>query len=141
MVPGKGRLQIMTVEGSGFYHDPPLWVGSSPIDEEAGELEDFDSLTDVVYRATLPCSVDIRVTREGVFAFGFHSWELEANPAAPRTYADPYDEEVRAILTRTVFMNAFLALLYTNSWCDHRMMVTPESAIYLGDIDDPGLIM
>ena len=129
-------------EGSGFYHDPPLWVGGSPIDEETEELEDFDSLVEVVYQTTLPCGIDIRVTREGLFAFGFHSWELLNNPASNTgARITGHDEKLRSELSKIVFMNAFLALLYTNLGRYHRMMVTPELVLYLGDVDHPANIM
>lgn len=131
----------MTVEGLAFYHDPPLWVGSSPIDEEARELRDLDALREVVYQATLPCAIDIRVTREGLFAFSFNSWELQTGTSAAKTDADGYDEEIRSILSKTVFMNAFLALLYANLWRYPRMMVTPELTIAIHDIENPGKLI
>jgi hypothetical protein len=82
-----------------------------------------------MYETSLPCGIDIRVTREGLFAFAFHSWELFTNSAPgsriPSGRAGSDSDKI-------VFMNAFLATLYTNLRRYRRMMVTPEAAIYLG---------
>ena len=127
-------------DGSGFYHDPPLWVGASPIDEETDELENLDSLVEVVYQTTMPCGVRISVTREGLFAFGFGSFDMRTILPEAKDRIGSRDENARSVLGRTLFMNAFLALVYTNAGPLDRMVVTPEVLMYIGAVDDPALI-
>lgn len=114
-------------------------MGGSPVDDETGELENFDSLVEVVYRTTLPCRVDISVTREGLFAFGFNSWERHIATATKADLSNA-ESKSKSILVKIEFMNAFLALLYSNSRAQTRMVVSPDQIIYVGFIEDPAAL-
>jgi hypothetical protein len=132
----------MNRESSAFYHDPPMWVGTSPVDHTVSPpVLDFDSLREPVFETELSGAIKLRVTREGLFKFGFAEWEPGVYPPEEGGRLAPFDAQVTVILARTTVMNAFLAFIYTNELKLHRfsrdqMVVTPETIIPTGGFDD-----
>ena len=128
----------MNRDSSAFYHDPPLWVGPSPVDYAVSPSSfDFDSLREPMFETALSGGIKLRVTREGLFKFGFVDWEPGVYPLEPGGGMVPFDAQVAVILARTTVMNSFLAFLYTNEMSMHnfnrdQMVVTPETIIPTG---------
>jgi hypothetical protein len=58
-----------------FYHDPPIWVGESPVDHEAQPPSvSFNKFNNEVVRHTFEGGIELRVSVEGLFAFDFTNW-------------------------------------------------------------------
>src|SRR6266536_286403 len=130
---GDTQQEALKRDDAGFYHDPPLWVGSSPVDH-ASQSANFPAFRETVFDKALSNRIALKVTREGLFAFTFSSWEpgrlLPDSPGAPMDF----EKQASAILNRTLVMNAFLAFFYTNEhrlsqFERDRMVVTPELVI------------
>ena len=64
---------------AGFYHDPLLWVGESPVDwsrpRPSGQMPEVNLgiLADVVYEGRAG-PIGVEVLREGLFWFDFADW-------------------------------------------------------------------
>jgi hypothetical protein len=59
-----------------FYHDPPMWFGSSPVDfTDANQAIAFESFRAAVVQRTLANGIEVKVTTEGLVGFGFGAWE------------------------------------------------------------------
>lgn len=129
---------------AGFYHDPPLWFGSSAYDFlRPPEVIDFDAFRDVVAQQPLANGIEVKVTREGFVGFSFAAWPPAALPVASVGPGVTFEEQAEAIVCRTQVMNSFLALLYTNEivlqrHLRRRMVVTPELVISMQGLDDSG---
>jgi hypothetical protein len=120
---------------AGFYHDPPFWVGSNPINRSSSEAPDFKAFRDEAVRRNVTDELVLRVTREGLFAFDFAKWPPGAAPAETSL-----DQRAQTTLNRSLVMNAFLSFLYTyvrrvqKRECE-RMVVTPELMISMTALD------
>jgi hypothetical protein len=131
----------MNRDSSAFYHDPPMWVGTSPVDHtDSPPSVDFDSLREPVFEAELSGGIKLRVSREGLFKFDFSNWEPGVYPPDDDGTPAPFDDQVAVILARTTVMNSLLGFLYTNELKMHRfsrdqMVVTPETVISTGSFD------
>ena len=126
---------------AGFYHDPPIWAGSSPIDWTKSQDPDFDAFRQEVFRQKLDGIAEVRVTCEGLFAFDFTGWSPGTFPEEKDNQPAPFELSAEAILNRTLVMNAFLMFLYTAVFEDskfmmERMVVTPELVISLDSLND-----
>ena len=125
-----------------FYHDPPLWVGTNPVDRANGMRLDLELLNQEVFRRKLSCGIELRVSIEGIFAFDFTDWTPGRRPSQDLIDAD-FDELANAAVNRTYAMNAFLSFLYTrravhDKFSHGRMVVTPELEITTDNIDMEG---
>jgi len=116
---------------SGFYHNPPIWVGSNPVHPEEPLNVDFDRLSDEVFSGSIANKVGVRVCRDGLFRFDFSGFGPGVE--IPRSDGVPdFDELASAIIFRTSVMNAFLACLYTSTLntkgaeLPDRMVITPD---------------
>jgi len=130
----------MQRNASGFYHDPPLWVEGSPIDYGSDGMPNFESFRDEIFRQKLANGIEIKVTREGLFLFGFADWAPGVFPDEHNGLPADFNSQAEVILHRTNVMNAFLAFLYTNeqiidNFSSETMVVTPELIISLHDLD------
>lgn len=126
----------------GFYHDPPLWVGERPEElyREVVRPEAFHAMRDEIVRRTIAGQIEFRATREGLFAFDFTDWPPGLQPREQTPGFGVHRIEV--ILNRTLVMNAFLALLYTEQLRrpepqPDRMLVTPEQLLSFLTIEQP----
>lgn len=130
----------MSVNVAGFYHDPPIWVGESPIQPSSGPLTlqidvsgggvepniPFDRFADEVVRTTLTNGLEVSATLDGEFTFDF-----SAVPSCAYIESDNRGFSVIAEtkIRRIRFMNAYLAFLYTReilaeNCSRERMLVT-----------------
>jgi len=58
-------------QSAAFYHDPPLWVGESPIDDVTQPWQvDFEAFKEVVYEGKVG-PMRFKALREGMFKFDF----------------------------------------------------------------------
>jgi hypothetical protein len=119
-----------------FYHDPPLWVRLCPVDYlSQPPTVDLGSLRETVFSKEVASSIGINITVEGLFTFDFSKWPpVELPGTSPAVSAERFEKLAEATLQRTMIMNAFLALMYTNEAIlakqQHRIMVvTPELLI------------
>src|ERR1700694_583425 len=124
---------------SAIYHEPGLWIGGAPWQSIADATHvDLARMRDIVVKGRIGAFADVIATREGLIAFDFANWQ----PSAALTIDHPsFDQLAEVQRNRTLFINAFLALLYTNV-AKHdnvvldRMLVTPTCLISM-DILDP----
>jgi hypothetical protein len=128
----------MTANAGGFYHDPPLWIGSSPIDRLN---VNFNAFRDVVFTSELPQGLRVKATREGLFSFDFTNWE----PGLIASEEDGIRLDFNALadrqLNRTVLMNSWLTFFYTyvlklQANNIERMVVTPELLVNFHSFDE-----
>lgn len=130
----------------GFYHDPPIWVGERPVDDEAQPPSvNFQKFNNEVARQTLASGLELRVSVEGFFAFDFTNWTPAHIPNnEPNTIPD-FDVMVDAAINQTYIMNAYLAFFYTRIYLEDNlaiapMVVTPELLIPMNRLEtDDGL--
>ena len=100
---------------AGFYHWPPLWIGTAPV-EQGADLT--PALMDAeVFSSNLACGVRLKVSKQALFVFDFAQWE-PGSAALAKGRVDNWEERVFA---RMRFMNLFLACLYTSM---HRIACT-----------------
>jgi hypothetical protein len=85
-------------EAAAFYHDPPLWVGRNPVDQTGQVAPDFDAFRQAVFRQKLDSGVEVKVTVEGLFAFGFEGWRLGIFPSAEIDRPPDLDATAEVIL-------------------------------------------
>lgn len=119
---------ISNVEGvipavSGYYHNPPVWVGGAP-QRVGGQYFDHKSLVQDVYRTSLSNGVKVRVRRDGLFVFDFSSWEQAGETTIPKMNLD-HEGRVckehtaanavaeRRLLLRVLVMNVHQACINT----------------------------
>lgn len=120
---------------SGIYHDPPIWVGARIIDFASDDRQSLRRLREEIFREQIADSIELMVTREGLFAFDFEKWAPGHMPADGKDGTPvPFEKTAETHLNRTLVINSFLALLYT--WCSveqhhlvDRMVATPELLI------------
>jgi hypothetical protein len=137
-------------EGStaaGFYHDPPLWVGTVPVDfSSKPPAVDVSQFRKPAFRKVLENGIEIKVTVEGIFAFDFKHWPRAAlipsppDRRMPFENMPPFEELASIVLERTLVMNAFLAFMYARElklgrFARQIMTVTPELLISMSNID------
>ena len=122
----------------GFYHDPPLWVGDSPI--EPGDLTppNFADFAESMITGTLSDGIKFNVSRDGLFAFDFTSWAPGHFP--PDLGPGVFEQTAELLLNQISVMNSFLVFLYTNElkiarFNRERMLITPELRIPLDAIE------
>jgi hypothetical protein len=128
---------------SGFYHDPPVFLGEHPIDH-AGKGGTFgvffDRFDKEVLRTNLAGGLALRATVEGMFAFDFSAMTDYASSDAP-DLPDDLDEMAEKIIRRTRVMNAYLAFFYTqqlqiDKLSGRRMVITPELIISMDKMEE-----
>jgi hypothetical protein len=141
------KLERKGSTAAGFYHDPPLWVGTAPVDFSAQlPIVDALQLRKPAFRRVLDNGVEIKATVEGLFAFDFRHWPQAALIPSPPDQTKPFenmpsfDELAAVVLERTSIMNAFLAFMYTKelraaNFARKIMIVTPELIVSMKDID------
>lgn len=123
---------------SAIYHEPGLWIGGAPWQSIADATHaDLARLRDIVVIGRIGAYADVIATREGLIAFDFANWQ----PAAVLAIDHPsFDQVAEVQRNRTLFINAFLALLYTNvakhdNLALDRMLVTPTCLIAMDKLD------
>ena len=141
------RQSLRGSTAAGFYHDPPLWVGTVPVNFSSKvPIVDWTQLRRLAFRKVLANGIEIKVTIEGLFAFDFSTWPPAALIPSPPDRTKPFDgvpsfeERAAVVLERTLVMNAFLAFMYTRdlrhgSLARKIMTVTPEVLISMVNID------
>lgn len=123
---------------SAIYHEPGLWIGGAPWLSIADATHaDLARMRDVVVKVKMGVFAEVMATREGLIAFDFENWQ----PAAALGNDHPsFDQLAEVQRNRTLFINAFLALLYTNvvkhdNLVLDRMLVTPTCLISMDRLD------
>lgn len=149
--PGPGEARPHRRSGSagaGFYHDPPLWVGVTPVDFSANPpLVDTSRFRETAFRKDLNCGIRVKVTVEGLFAFDFAEWPGGVFPPGPSDPSKPFEgrppfEKFAAIVhNRVQVMNAMLAFIYTHelgisAFAREIMVITPEILLSMSDLDN-----
>lgn len=125
------------LNSSCYYHWPAIWVEASPVSD--GKV-DARKLGETVCRKILDSGVEIRVCRDGMFAFRFSDWSGGRYPTFSERVRMEFDEEeMRA--QRIRLLNAHLACLYTVLWQRQdstlkRMIISPDEVIPMKLIDD-----
>ncbi len=140
MRPGSGDEYFLN--SLGYFHWPVIWVGSSPISDGA---VDARRLSDTVYRKILDSGVEVKVSRDGMFAFRLSDWAGGRYPplrerlgsGVSATAFDP--AEMRA--QRGRLLNAYLACFYTALWRRQdatlkRMVVSPDEIVQIKLLND-----
>lgn len=128
-----------------FYHDPPMWFGSSPAGfADVNQTPDFDSFRTAVVQRNLGNGIEVKVTTEGLIGFNFAAWEPGILPEESDLTEGGFEQQAQRIVRRTQVMNSFLAFLYTNGHAIHqrayhRMVVTPELVIPMQGLDNQGM--
>lgn len=87
---------------AGFYHWPPIWLGS-----DKGDIESANSIdpNTEVFAVAMQCGVKVRASLKGVFVFDFSNWPCGAT-TSPGDWEEP-------VLARMRFMNLLLACFYS----------------------------
>lgn len=123
---------------SAIYHEPGLWIGGAPWQSITSATHaDLARMRDIVVTGKIGAFVDVIATREGLIAFDFANWQ----PAAALAIDHPsFDQLAETQRNRTLLINAFLALLYTNvakhdNLALDRMLVTPARLITMDGLD------
>jgi hypothetical protein len=123
---------------SAIYHEPGLWIGGAPWQSMADATHaGLARMRDIVVKGRIGAFADVIATREGLIAFDFTNWQ----PAAALAIDHPsFDQLAEVQRNRTLFINAFLALLYTNvakhdNLALDRMLVTPTCLIAMDKLD------
>lgn len=93
---------------AGFYHWPPLWIGTPPV-EEGAELSSA-LMNAEVFSSNLACGVRLKVSKQAFFVFDFAQWRAGSAALAK----DPLDNWEERVFARMRFMNLFLACFYTS---------------------------
>jgi hypothetical protein len=140
---------------SGYFRIPAIWIGEKPPEEEALCLNPSIHHATAI-RGTLRCGIEVRVQRNGFFAFDFAKCEL-APPVTipgrvalndvpmklPRAHYEAENRAAEHIVLRSQIMNVHQACLMTAGAQDgHRpsMMGHPlhSREMYAAmDIDQP----
>lgn len=126
-----------------IYHDPPLWIGSSPVNWEQPVSVDFDSFNNEVVRRTLAGGIKLRVSVEGMISFDFAAWLPGRRPPMENGIMHDMEGAANAAISRTYVMNAYLAFFYSRRILEERhgterMVVTPELVIPVDQLDTLG---
>ena len=134
---------------AGFYHDPPLWVGSVPTielnREPPTDFSQFRDFSETAVAKTIAGTVKFRVSREGLFAFVFSNWPPGHFPEDTEGTPLEFDRTATVQLNQASVMNAFLAFFYSAELKIARfardwMVVTPELRLPLNSLDgDTGM--
>lgn len=106
----------MLTDAAAFYLYPPVWV----IERPSGGWTSLNvrAMEDEVYRRKMASGIEVKVTRDGLFAFDFSCWTLY------RTRRDDedltkfdkrvsFDKKVSIELAKAEVMNTYLVCLYT----------------------------
>lgn len=111
---------------AGFYHDPPLWVGERPVnDDTEPPTVNFAMFNNKVARQTLAGGLEFRVSVEGFFAFDFTNWSPAHIPNNMLNTIPDFDVMVNAAINQTYVMNAYLAFFYTKVYLEDNLAITP----------------
>ena len=101
---------------------------------------DARKLKDTVYRKILDSGVEVKIYRDGMFAFRFSDWPTGRYPTLGERTRGEFD--VAKMRTQRIrLLNAHLACLYTALWRQQdstlkRMIVSPDEMIPMKLIDD-----
>jgi hypothetical protein len=119
---------------AGFYHDPPLWVGSVPtgLDQDPPQdLGQFTQFSENALSKTIAGPISVQVSREGLFSFDFSDWTHGRFPETSDSTHLAFERSAQLMLNQASVMNAFLAFFYSSElktarFARQRMFVTPE---------------
>jgi hypothetical protein len=124
---------------AGFYHDPPLWIGNSPVDMRSQDPPDFKAFSESMVERTLPIGIKCSFSRDGLFAFDFSAWAPGHFGPEPETGLRPFEESAELMLNQASVMNSLLVFLYSHEirtarYGRERMVVTPELRLPLASL-------
>ncbi len=94
---------------AGFYHWPPLWIGTPPAEQAADVMTTL--INAEAFSDDLACGVRLKVSKQALFIFDFADWEAASGALAK----GPLHNWEDRVFARMRFMNLFLACFYT-SW-------------------------
>lgn len=96
---------------AGFYHWPPLWIGTPPVEQRADLTPTL--MNAEAFSGDLACGVRLKVSKQALFIFDFADWE----PASGALAKDPLHHNwEKRVFARMRFMNLFLACFYTSMY-------------------------
>lgn len=107
---------------AGFYHWPPLWIGTLPVEQGADLTPAV--MNAEVFSGNFACGVRLKVSKQGLFVFDFASWA----PGSAALAQSPLDNWEARVSARMRFMNLFLACFYT---AIHRMQQTTSPKLFI----------
>ncbi|BBY25204.1 hypothetical protein [Mycobacterium stomatepiae] len=124
---------------TGFYHDPPVFLGERPVDESTKQVF-FDRFNEAVLRTTLHCGLEFRASVEGLIAFDFTTSENCATPMNGPHFIDDFDVLAEKKVRQTRIMNTYLAFFYTrhmeiDQWTMERMVVSPATCFSMHSLE------
>jgi hypothetical protein len=134
----------MKTQVSGYYHWPPIWVGTAP-EIDGGTIVALNTLSEEVFRTTLSNGVTVKIRRDGLFLFDFSGAAIraasETSPA--KDVAAAFDEKANVILQRVRLFNGHLACLhdaivFRQSVGLKWMVVSPGDLVQATMLDSPG---
>lgn len=96
------ELSIRESNCAGFYHWPPIWIGTN--EDEIYSVYSIDPNSEI-FTVTLQCGIKAVASIKGVFVFDFSNW-----PDGAITSMTDWLKPVRA---RMRFMNLLLAFFYS----------------------------
>jgi hypothetical protein len=128
---------------AGFYHDPPLWVGSVPtgMDQDPPQdLSQFTQFSETASSRTIAGTIKFQVSREGLFSFDFSNWTPGQFPEHSDNTPLAFERSAELMLNQASVMNAFLGFFYSNElntahFARQCMVVTPELRLPLDSLD------
>jgi hypothetical protein len=92
----------------GFYHWPPLWIGTPPVEQGADLTPAL--MNAEVFSSNLGCGVRLKVSKQALFVFDFAQWEPGSASLATR----PLNHWEERVFARMRFINLFLVCFYTS---------------------------
>jgi hypothetical protein len=107
---------------AGFYHWPPLWIGTPPVEQGADLTPNV--INAETFSGDLVCGVRLKVSKQALFIFDFADWK----PASGALAKDPLHNWEERVFARMRFMNFFLACFYTSIL---RIQRTTSEKLYI----------
>ena len=114
--------EVQDSDCGGFYHWPPVWIGSPPT--ESGAQLTVEKVHEEVFAHTLACRVRFRVSKAGLFVFDFAQWAEGSAELAGGSFDNWQDR----VFARMRFLNLFLACFYTSLY---RLYKTATAKLFI----------
>jgi hypothetical protein len=94
---------------AGFYHWPPLWIGTPPVKQGADLTPAL--MNAEVFSSNLACGVRLKVSKQGLFVFDFAQWE----PGSAALVQSPLANWEERVFARMRFMKGVGLILTVHS--------------------------
>lgn len=114
--------KIRDSDCAGFYHWPPLWIGTPPV-EQGSDLSPA-LMNAEVFSRNLAGGVRLKVSKQAFFVFDFAQWK----PGSAALAKGQFDNWEERVFARMRFMNLFLVCFYTSM---HRIQKTTSFKMFI----------